>query len=189
MKNFILCLAVFFSALLTSASPSKDSTSIMVQSADSTAVFNCAEGETEYIDVMNFPPQANYAVADPDYRAKLIKNTILGLGVTLMFISGCIAILWLLLHFRRMQYLDRLHIVDKSLELDRPLPKEFFMTGYKPVYKKVSSGICWIGAGLSVIVFFMLVDAEVWALGILLIFIGLANIASYIIATRSSRKD
>ncbi|MBD5320382.1 MAG: hypothetical protein HDS07_05755 [Bacteroides sp.] len=130
------------------------------------------------------PSSETVVQVDYDLTATLIHNAVIALGCTLIFIGGCIAFVWLLLHFRRRQHLDKLEVVSKSLELNRPLPKEFFHTGYRPTQRNLTGGICWVGAGLSLIVFFLVLSIPMWPIGLLLITIGISKIVGYIVATR-----
>lgn len=110
------------------------------------------------------------------------------LGITVPFIFA-IVVLWLILHFRNDRERERLRVLEASLRNDRAIPDGFYRClERKPVESKLQSGICWIGAGLAIILFFLGVAEEVAPIGVLPLFIGLAQVAVYRVQSRKDRK-
>lgn len=110
------------------------------------------------------------------------------LGLILPFVS-VIILIWLLLHFRNERERDRLRVIEMSITRGCPLPTEFYThTGKNSPDRKLQSGICWIGAGLAIMIFFCNVADEVAPIGILPIFVGIAQLAAYRVQSRR-RKD
>lgn len=111
------------------------------------------------------------------------------LGLIIPFAS-VIILIWLLLHFRNERERDRLRVIEISLNKGCPLPTEFYThTTKNSPYGKLQSGICWIGAGVAVIVFFGNVADEVSPIGIIPFFIGIAQLAAYRVQSRKQKQS
>lgn len=101
------------------------------------------------------------------------------LGLIIPFAS-VIILIWLLLHFRNERERDRLRVIEMSITKGCPLPTEFYThAGKSSPDGKLQSGICWIGAGLAIMFFFGNVADDVAPIGILPVFVGIAQLAAY----------
>lgn len=156
---------------------------VTIQPADESTTFTsvCVDQDGDYI-IEGIP----YSLTrEARMERQWIQKDIQDFAIIVLFTAACIALVWMLLRYLRQRNLDRLNIIGKSLELDRPLPKEFFMSS-KANVRKLSGGIFWIGAGIATIAFFLAVGAPVWPVGIVLLAIGVAKIAGYFIAVQDS---
>lgn len=110
-------------------------------------------------------------------------NLIRLIGVILTFGSP-IGIIWIILGYRNLRYREKLRIVEKSLDQHTPLPPEFFTGSIKPSWYNLYSGIIWVGIGLAIIIFFLVLDEPVWTIGLIPTFIGISKIIVYTVVNR-----
>lgn len=122
-----------------------------------------------------------------NHNLSIPKNNIAPiLALTIPFLTA-IAIVWIVLYYRRERERDKYRILEKAIEHNRQLPAVLYHSVQKNIIQKIQSGICWIGVGITFIIFFICIDEAVWSIGIIPIFIGIAQIAMFIVQTKISR--
>ncbi len=121
-----------------------------------------------------------------NHNLSIKKNIVPILAITIPFLTA-IAIVWIILYYRRERERDKYRILEKAIEHNRQLPAVLYHSVPKPIVQKIQSGICWIGVGITFIIFFICINEEVWPIGIIPIFIGIAQIATFIVQTKISR--
>lgn len=105
-----------------------------------------------------------------------------------------IAIIWIVLHYKRQNLLSKYKIIELSIINRQPLPEAFYggrrgATGMIN-RKRLSNGMMWIAFGLAGVIFFLCEDVmAMMALCLLPIFIGAAKIVSYFVEQRSIESD
>lgn len=121
-----------------------------------------------------------------NHNLSIKRNIAPILALTITFLTA-IAIVWIILYYRRERERDKYRILEKAIEHNRQLPAVLYHSVQKPIVQKIQSGICWIGVGITFIIFFLCIDEKVWAIGIIPIFIGIAQIAMFIVQTKISQ--
>ena len=102
-----------------------------------------------------------------------------------------IAVLWLVLHYKRINMLSKYNLINLSLEKGTPLPDSFFTGGKNPDKvqrrKQLNNGMMWIAFGISGIIFCFVGGAEEpCAMCIFPVLVGIAKIISYCIDNKSA---
>lgn len=194
IPKIFLCAAIAVSIALVPVSltaQTTDSTYPTLNIAvtdESTVEESCAETDTDSTEMqraLNKP--LTIGVKDSCIKADggILATRILGITVPFIF---AIAVLWLILHFRNARERERLRVLEASLRSDRIMPDGFYRClNNKPIENKLQTGICWIGAGLAIILFFLNVATEVAPVGVLPLFIGLAQVIVYRVQSRKNR--
>lgn len=184
MKPILNIVLIAILALLpqtsTATNPSSDSVPTYT-STDTHTSEKIAENDKNTITITPME------TSSPMNRNLYVKKNILPiLALTIPFLTA-IAIVWIILYYRRERERDKYHILEKAIEHDRQLPAAFYHSVQKPIVQKIQSGICWIGVGIAFIIFFICIDESVWSIGIIPVFIGLAQIAMFIVQTNIFR--
>lgn len=160
---------------------STDSSAMATDSAVSVAV-----EEATAVQAIHETP-VEQAINQPMPIGGVKVTKILGLTIPFLFV---IALIWLLLHFRNERERDRLRLIEVSLNKGCPLPTEFYTsTGKSSPIGKLQSGICWIGAGITIMFFFGNVADDMTPIGILPVFVGIAQIAAYRVQSRKQKES
>lgn len=111
-------------------------------------------------------------------------------GVITVTISllAVIAIVWITCSFRAKIAESKMKVVEKAIENRCELPAEFYSPRSPRSPKRLQTGICWIGVGLATIIFFFLHDAEVAAMGLIPLFIGIAQVTVYLVLNNQKER-
>lgn len=182
MKSLFLTITLLSAALLSTplCNAAIESPAATADAADNT-IERIEAADTEATTVSGSKIELEKPIKIKSENMPGITIQVLGLLVPF---ATSIGIVWLVLYYRRERQRDRLRIIEISLTSGRPLPPEFYYTTPRPIRQKLQSGIRWIGGGLAIIMFFAMVEAEMWPIGIFPLFIGIANIAVYIAGSR-----
>lgn len=111
------------------------------------------------------------------------SRDLLKLAVIYLPFLFTIVVLLIILHYKRANLLAKYRIIDQALEKGVTLPDAFYTDGKSsPVRMKsrqLTNGMMWVACGISGIIFFIVVDAEVpGALCIFPVLVGVVKIIS-----------
>ncbi len=141
----------------------------------------------EYGDFNLDPDEIDMMLNQPIHVNNLLENIVFTFLITLLTFAFIIGIIWIVLHYRNARERERLRLLERSLSHETPLPPEFFSTvNGRPAERELQSGIIWIGAGLAICLFFLLVAFSVWPIGLLPLFIGISHVAVYMARKNAS---
>lgn len=114
----------------------------------------------------------------------------IGMAAVLMpFLFGVTVVLLILRYFRKKR-LDKYHIIELALERGMPLPDSFYLSDTRSNKNTPRSAIVWMGWGICLAGFFILIDGEAMAmLALIPFFIGVARGVTYLINRHDSRSE
>lgn len=131
----------------------------------------------------------NVVVVNPILSERLVKNTVdsgIDFVTTISIISivtpfvFIIALIWLILYYKRRSQKERLQVLELAIKHGYPLPQTFYDRNNSP-RQQLKSGLSFIAWGLGIMIFFFAVGTSGTAMIFLVIvLIGLAKIGMYL---------
>jgi hypothetical protein len=114
-----------------------------------------------------------------------LNEMMVALGVPLGVFSMAVAIVALVGYFKHQARKQRADLIRLALEKGQPLPAELLDAAAAP-RNDLASGIQWIfaGAGISLFLWFLKPGQSVWAVGLVVFFVGLGKLVSHVVAGR-----
>lgn len=113
-----------------------------------------------------------------EHRIRMDFKFIQLMGLLVPFASA-VGIVWLILAYRNRRHRDKLHVIELSIIHHEPLPESFYHSTIRDPHRRLTTGIYWLGAGLSITLLFVMVCPKLWPIGLFPLFIGIARVAAY----------
>ncbi len=132
------------------------------------------------------------AVAPTHSVTKTVMKTIVGVVAIVVPFAFVILVIWIICRYSTSRNRERSKLIEMSIRERVPLPDAFYKTekSYYLGPRRLSSGIVWIGVGISVSLFFFAVGSEeMAALGLIPLFVGIARIVVYFVGKRDAGED
>jgi len=114
-----------------------------------------------------------------------LNETLVALGVPLGAFFMAIAVVALVGYFKNQERRQRHETIRLALEKGQPLPPEL-LTPPRPPRSDLASGIqlSFIGVGLSLFLWLFKPERGLWAVGLILVFVGLGKLVAHAVTTR-----
>lgn len=162
-----------------------NTTVCVVPSSDSTV---CERGIVEVADNVNVAPAPHWG---HKLRA-LFKGILPLIAVVLAFLVPAVVIIWVVTIICRaatQQKRDRARLLSEAVNRGYVFPDSFYRADEPNPHKLIKSGIVWIGWGLACMVLAYTCSSFFAALGVALMFVGIARIAVYVVSRHEQQSD
>jgi hypothetical protein len=116
-----------------------------------------------------------------------MNEMLVALGVPIGAFFMAVAIVGLVGYFNHQARKQRHETIRLALEKGQPLPPEL-LAATRPARSDLSSGIQWIfvGVGLGLFLWFFRPEHSLWAVGLILVFVGLGKLVAHAVTSRAS---
>jgi hypothetical protein len=115
------------------------------------------------------------------------NEAVVAVLIPLAAFSMSVAIVGLVGYFNHQARKQRHETIRLALEKGQPLPPEL-LAATRPARSDLSSGIQWIfvGVGLGLFLWFFRPEHSLWAVGLILVFVGLGKLVAHAVTSRAS---
>jgi hypothetical protein len=114
-----------------------------------------------------------------------LNEMLVALGVPLGAFFMAVAIVALVGYFKHQERRQRHETIRLALEKGQPLPPEL-LAPPRPPRSELASGIQWsfVGVGLSLFLWLFKPERGLWAVGLILLFVGLGKLVAHAVTAR-----
>jgi lipoprotein len=204
LTPLILTVAALICSIAVSCSPHDSDSDMVVEQLSEERIDNMLKHIAMNSDDLNMDSMRNTAIfvmhdkSSDQYHDSFWENSspesLLALSIGMVavimpFLFG-VAVVMLILRYLRRKRLDKYHIIELALERGMPLPDSFYLSDTRSNNNTPRSAIVWMGWGICLAGFFILIDGEAMAmLALIPFFIGVARGVTYLINRHDSRSE